>query len=718
MSNEIVTVEYNGEVFELQVPTGSSQEDIETFLGSQESPEAAPIGDESMPSLEQEEPLTDMGEWGDRGITKYTGELVGEVKEAGLDLLALTEVAGTIGTGAVSSITAAAFGATAMLFGRDPEQTASDVEHYSQLGTYMPKGERGQELLEDIAEPLMQLEEGASDLSWYLADGNVAAATAIKTTLLGAAELALPSKGAIKGMKTGRELRKRAAEMERLADDLGVDISQSGLAASIVALAKRMTPDQRATHMPYLRDQLKAASEKAIARKNQLYEEARASESFVDSASASELSASIRKDLEFEGYVLSDKKLRNLRERLDELANMKPDETGTRVNLKEYDDVRKKINTMRSAKNKMENRALNIMNKRMGEFLDAEFDKIALGGHREFSAALAPDAPKGHTRLYRAESPTVKFDDIFDAGKMKSAAPKSGHYYTSDLGYAEYFKHAYNQNKDASIKYIDVPNKMAAESSVGGGEYILSSSALSGETAGVAAWKAARGAARDWHKRFNTDKVIVKFLNKDASAETMAQWLLGASAMGANREAGMIVGRMKEVLGDTHPAIQGIRTDLLFEVASPLLHPDGPNFNQFVRNYEMFIEKNPTLVEALNLKMGDFKELHDLARLQKTLPHNEAGMRDIMKRVTTITSRLAVGHEIAKAGVKVNLFRDALNLTLQLDRITQKQMFYELAGMKYGDVLLPKKSPLAGQFIAGAALTEIADTQELDPSQE
>jgi hypothetical protein len=600
------------------------------------------VGIESIPSLEQEEPLTDRGEWGKRGITKYTGELVGEAKEAGLDLLALTEVAGTIGTGAVSSITAAAFGATAMLFGRDPAQTASDVEHYSQLGTYMPKGERGQELLEDIAEPLMKLEEGASDLSWWLADGNPAAATAIKTTLLGAAELALPSKGAIKGMKVGRELRQRAAEMEKLADELGVDISQSGLAASVVALAKRMTPEQRATHMPYLRDQLKAASEKAIARKDALYAEADAAKTYVNTRSVDALVKGIRGDLAKRFDLDEMPRVQRVLKKLHFDTGPKPsvllESLGVPeklppvvVDLRKFENVRKKINNDISdalVRKPSEAKALIEIKKRMGEFLDNE--------------------------LYEA---------TIDAGK----------------------------------------------------------SAISGDMTGIQAYKAARAAAADWYKRFDTDKVIVQFINKDATAETMAQWLLGSSATGvaAKREAGAIIGRMKDILGESHPAIRGIRADYLYEVASPLLHPDGPNFNTFVRNYELMVDRNPSLVKALDLKRGDFKELHNLARLQKTLPLDKATARDVIKRITTITSRLAVGHEIAKAGVKVNLFRDALNLTLQLDRITQKQMFYELAGMKYGDVLLPKKGPLAGQFIAGAALTEIADAQEqLGPSQE
>ena len=110
--------------------------------------------------------------------------------------------------------------------------------------------------------------------------------------------------------------------------------------------------------------------------------------------------------------------------------------------------------------------------------------------------------------------------------------------------------------------------------------------------------------------------------------------------------------------------------------------------------------------------MGDFKELHNLARLQKKLPHNDAGAKDLLKRTTTIIARLTVGHGIAKAGVKVNLMRDALNIIGMADRVSQKSMFYELAGLKYGDILLPRGKPLAAEFLAGAALTEIADARE------
>ena len=603
------------------------------------APPLEDAGVESMPSLEQEGPLTDMSEWGDRGIIKYTGELVGEVKEAGLDFLALVDVAKTVGTGAVSGITVAAAGAVAMLFGRDPAQTAREVEHYSQVGTSMPWSDRGEELLEQIAVPLMALEDGTTELSGYLSGPvfgmpeSPAAATAIKTELLGMLELALPTKGSIRAMKVGRQLRKRVAEMRQLADELGIDMNQSDLAASIVKLAEKMTPEERAVHMPYLRDQLKAASERAKARKDQLYAEAEATATYVNTRSVDVLVRGLRRDLAKRFDLDEMPRVQRVLRKLHFDTGPKPSVVlkavgvpeklpPVVVNLRKFEDVRKKINNDISdalVRKPSEAKALIVVKKRMDEFLENE--------------------------LYQA---------TLDAGK----------------------------------------------------------SAISGDMAGVQLYREARAAAADWYKKFDTDKVIVKFIKEDATPERLAQWLLGSSAAGANRDAGLIIGRMKAILGDSHPAIRGARADLLFEVAAPLLHPDGPNFNMFVRNYELFIEKNPTLVKALDLNAGDFKELHDLARLQKTLPHNEASLKDLLKRVNTIVARLTVGHGIAKAGVKVNLMRDALNALGQADRVSQKAMFYELAGLKYGDVMLPQGRPLAAQFIAGAALTEIADAQE------
>lgn len=83
-----------------------------------------------------------------------------------------------------------------------------------------------------------------------------------------------------------------------------------------------------------------------------------------------------------------------------------------------------------------------------------------------------PNIPEGHTRLYRASSPTVKFDDVFDKSKLLKFKPKKeGEFYTTDLNYADYFRSTYG--KDASINYIDIPNEKLKGQQVGENEYIL-----------------------------------------------------------------------------------------------------------------------------------------------------------------------------------------------------------------------------------------------------
>ena len=76
-------------------------------------------------------------------------------------------------------------------------------------------------------------------------------------------------------------------------------------------------------------------------------------------------------------------------------------------------------------------------------------------------------------------------------------------------------------------------------------------------------------------------------------------------------------------------------------------------------------------------------------------------------------SQFLVGHQIARAALRVNISRNIANYVLKTDRVGAKQMLADMAGLKYGEVLIPRYSPIAAEFIAGAAMTGIPDTQEL-----
>lgn len=90
-------------------------------------------------------------------------------------------------------------------------------------------------------------------------------------------------------------------------------------------------------------------------------------------------------------------------------------------------------------------------------------------------AALPPVA-NGDVRLYRAESPTTTFSDVFSpdglVGHRRPDVP--GARYTTDLKVADYYRDAYNGKGDASIHYIDVPHEVAERSRIADDEFKVS----------------------------------------------------------------------------------------------------------------------------------------------------------------------------------------------------------------------------------------------------
>lgn len=82
-----------------------------------------------------------------------------------------------------------------------------------------------------------------------------------------------------------------------------------------------------------------------------------------------------------------------------------------------------------------------------------------------------PPVADGFVRLYRGESPTVKFSDVFDVAQLTGErAPQiPGARYTPDLKYADYYRSSYG--KDATVHYIDVPQAVADAGKVSDYEY-------------------------------------------------------------------------------------------------------------------------------------------------------------------------------------------------------------------------------------------------------
>lgn len=90
-------------------------------------------------------------------------------------------------------------------------------------------------------------------------------------------------------------------------------------------------------------------------------------------------------------------------------------------------------------------------------------------------SGLPPIKP-GNVRLYRSESPTTGFNDVFKADGLKDfgANRPPGKAYTDSLPYADYYRDAYGP--DAKTTYRDLPEDAARAAKFGKSEYVLGDS--------------------------------------------------------------------------------------------------------------------------------------------------------------------------------------------------------------------------------------------------
>jgi hypothetical protein len=246
------------------------------------------------------------------------------------------------------------------------------------------------------------------------------------------------------------------------------------------------------------------------------------------------------------------------------------------------------------------------------------------------------------------------------------------------------------------------------KTTIDAGRIARGEAAIWGDADGVQALKDARLAHANYKKNFSEDKTIARLIEEDATPEQYSRWLMGASSVNAKPQAALTIRRIKEVLGDNSPGVEGIRQDFLFEMYEPLLKED-PNFSQFVRNYDTMIRRNPSLVKELGLDKDAMKDMHDFAKVQSKLP--PAGKIFTKGDIVTGVTRMAVGHQIAKAAVRVEFSRRLANAVAGVDAVTPKQIISDIMDIKFDAPMIPKKSTVAAEFVAGAAISSLEEEE-------
>lgn len=167
--------------------------------------------------------------------------------------------------------------------------------------------------------------------------------------------------------------------------------------------------------------------------------------------------------------------------------------------------------------------------------------------------------------------------------------------------------------------------------------------------------------------------------------------MIGVSSLGGKAESGAVVNRIGDILGRDSPAFSAIRQEVIFDVVQPLLQPE-PNLKGFVRNYDNFVKKNGTLLEALIPE--SLEPLADLRQVaDSTQANRSAGFQANLVRSLT---RITFGHELARGAARLGLIEQAISQVIRIATPTGKKNFInEVLGFDPNQRVLPIAPPAA-----------------------
>jgi hypothetical protein len=557
-----------------------------------------------------------------------------------------------LATGAYSGILGGATGyAAGIIAGFDantPTGSAPDIaEGVRQRVTgtlqYTPKTALGKDVLEKIALPLQKVEESADWVSVSLSQGNPYAATAIKTVLIGGADIAM--------LLTGLNARIPAQlrMVQKTAKDLGINLESGKMRSDVVDAARRMSPEERAQNAPALHRALREAKKAAKKQVEAKFESVKQTKAYVETGRTKDLGKDLRKNLFEDDLDLQEMPI--VEKRLGEIENLDISTPGRPGNRKPRAPAAKGDKSTRI---------------------------------QRFGAGLTRSAEQTAQRIHEK----ARLGDLIKIRKRINHDLRSSKDGPTQL--------ALNRVKKGIDDFIDAE---------------FNRDAISGDSSAALKWKEAISASHAWHVNFTHNKVVAQLTETGATAETYSQWLRGASAMGAKAEAGKVIDHIKGILGDSHPAIEGIRQDVIFDVVAPLLQ-ETPNFPQFIRNYDRLIVKNPTMVDKLNLDRSALTHLRNYASTAEKLGQSQTFMSQV--GVIQAISQLSFGHQISKKALKVRMGRVIMNHLIGGDRVSQRAIWADLTNAQFGKPVLPRNGVAAGMVISSQALTNTVAGERLE----
>ena len=226
---------------------------------------------------------------------------------------------------------------------------------------------------------------------------------------------------------------------------------------------------------------------------------------------------------------------------------------------------------------------------------------------------------------------------------------------------------------------------------------------IDGDPTAVANWRKAIEKHREYKVKFDDNKIIRSIVNDELTPEQVKNVIIGGGKVKAG--SATVVKRIKNILGEDHPAIDGLRQEMLLPIVQPLFEAK-PNFRQFTKNVNDLIINNNSMVKELSPK--SLKPLLDLDKIAKAAirtgaaPGFEIDMAEAM-------SRVLFGHQIAKAALKVSLATKLIKVMQGTGKSERRALLAELTGIDPSKALIPKSSVYGGAIIADQISGAIED---------
>lgn len=224
----------------------------------------------------------------------------------------------------------------------------------------------------------------------------------------------------------------------------------------------------------------------------------------------------------------------------------------------------------------------------------------------------------------------------------------------------------------------------------------------SGDPARLQQWQNASKAKSQYNTRWNEDRALKTLLDMEAQPTEISKFVRGQSEVGATPQAVRTVKRLKEILGDNHPAVEGIKLDYTFDLVSPLL-TEKPNLSKFIKNVDDAFSKNKNLMTEMGMETSDIRQLRDLAVAAQNIPsQSRLGLVHDIRKLIRGGFVLSMGSGLAKAAQKINIATGLATMVtgINLTRHSKKMILMDAANAQFVGPALPPASVAAGRVRA------------------